>query len=162
MTDKPAGGTPGAEVTHHVRHEGVVFARRLQTAQDRASDAITSFAGSMRFVYLHSVWFLVWIVLNVGLLSGALVFDGFPFGLLTLVVSLEAIFLSTFVMISQNREAARADIRSELDFETNVRAEIWARAIAAKLGVDMAAVETEIHDAVVKAKADLAHAKGQG
>ena len=78
------------------------------------------------FVYLHSVWFGLWILLNVGLVGGAVVFDKFPFGLLTMIVSLEAIFLSTFVMVSQNRQAARADIRSQLDFETNLRAEIWS------------------------------------
>ena len=161
MTDKPAGDSPGVEVAHHIRHEGIVFAKRLRGAQDRASDAITAFAGSMQFVYLHSVWFVVWIAINVGLIGSAVAFDGFPFGLLTLIVSLEAIFLSTFVMISQNREAARADVRSELDFETNVRAEIWAQAIAQKLGVDMAAVEADIQTAVTQAKAELARAKGQ-
>jgi uncharacterized membrane protein len=161
VTDHPQDQVPGAVPgTHGVRHEGILFARRLRTAQDRASDAITAFAGSMRFVYLHSVWFVLWIGLNVGLIGGALVFDEFPFGLLTLIVSLEAIFLSTFVMISQNREAARADIRSELDFETNVRAEIWTRAIADKLGVDQHEIEARVVAAVEHAKAELARAKG--
>jgi uncharacterized membrane protein len=58
------------------------------------ADAITSFAGSMRFVYIHVVWFAVWIILRV---------EDYPFGLLTMIVSLEAIFLSTFVLVSQNR-----------------------------------------------------------
>ena len=70
-----------------------------------------------------------------GLLGSALVFDDFPFGLLTMIVSLEAIFLSTFVMISQNREAARADVRAELDFKTNLEAEILVRAMAKHVGV---------------------------
>lgn len=72
---------------------------------------ITDFAGSMRFVYLHAVWFAVWIIANSGLpvVGLAIVpWDPFPFGLLTLVVSLEAIFLSTFVMIAQNRQSAVA------------------------------------------------------
>jgi uncharacterized membrane protein/CBS domain-containing protein len=72
---------------------------RRQNLQSRVADAITGFAGSMPFVYVHVFWFAVWIVLN---LSSAK-FDKFPFGLLTMIVSLEAIFLSTFVMISQNR-----------------------------------------------------------
>jgi hypothetical protein len=72
-------------------------------------------------------------------------FDPFPFGLLTLIVSLEAIFLATFVMITQNREALRAEIRSQLDFETNVAAEVWIEAIGTKLGIDVA----EVHSAVL-------------
>jgi uncharacterized membrane protein len=72
---------------------------RAGSAQNRAADAITRFAGSMWFVYVHIVWFSLWIGLHV---------EKFPFGLLTMIVSLEAIFLSTFVMISQNRaDAAR-------------------------------------------------------
>ena len=80
----------------------------------------------MSFVYLHMGWFAFWILLNVGLLGSALVFDDFPFGLLTLIVSLEAIFLSTFVMISQNREASRAEMRASLDFETNLAPRCWS------------------------------------
>lgn len=75
------------------------MAARGRSAQNRIADAITRFAGSMWFVYLHVVWFSLWIALGV---------EDFPYGLLTMIVSLEAIFLSTFVMISQNRsDAAR-------------------------------------------------------
>lgn len=122
--------------------------RSLQQAQDRAADRVTAFAGSLNFVYLHSVWFAVWIALNVGLLGSAVVFDAFPFGLLTMIVSLEAIFLSTFVMVSQNRQAARSDVRSQLDFENNVRAEIWAVHIGAVLGIDEAHVEDVVRHAI--------------
>ena len=86
----------------------------VQRAQDRAADRVTTFAGSLNFVYLHSVWFAIWIAINVGLLGAAAKFDAFPFGLLTMIVSLEAIFLATFVMVSQNRQTARSDIRSQL------------------------------------------------
>jgi uncharacterized membrane protein len=137
-----------------VRHETLAL-RRVRTAQDDSADAITRFAGSMAFVYLHVAWFTAWIVVNSGLLPGVGAFDEFPFGLLTLVVSLEAIFLSTFVMISQNREAARSDIRAQLDFETNLRAELLVRAIAERNGVDLAAIEQtvttqlgKVHDAL--------------
>ncbi len=68
--------------------------RRAQNAQNRIADVITAFAGSMAFVYIHIVWFGAWIGFGV---------EKYPFGLLTMIVSLEAIFLSTFVMISQNR-----------------------------------------------------------
>jgi len=77
----------------------------------------------MMFVYIHSIWFGPWILANIGLFGATLVFDQFPFGLLTLIVSLEAIFLSTFVMISQNKQARAAEVRSELDYRVNVKAE---------------------------------------
>ena len=141
---------------HRAQHETVVFSR-LRGDQDRVADAITRFAGSMSFVYLHVGWFAVWILLNVGLLGSALVFDDFPFGLLTMIVSLEAIFLSTFVMISQNREAARADVRASLDFETNLEAEILVRAIAKHVGVDMAAVNRAVRAEIDRAEQDLAN-----
>ena len=96
---------------------------RLEHAEDRFADRITDFAGSLRFVRLHVAWFSLWILVNVGAFGASLTFDPYPFGLLTLVVSLEAIFLSTFVMISQNRQGAAAEIRSELDYRTNQMAE---------------------------------------
>jgi len=92
---------------------------------DRVSDAITRFSGSMTFVYFHVVWFGLWILLNVGIFTLPFVgeFDAFPFGLLTMVVSLEAIFLSTFVLISQNRMSRLAEKRAELDLHVNMLAE---------------------------------------
>ena len=140
---------------HQTRHESLVF-NRLRKDQDRLADTITRFAGSMSFVYLHLGWFTVWILLNVGLLGSALVFDEFPFGLLTMIVSLEAIFLSTFVMISQNREAARADVRAGLDFKTNLESEILVRAIAKHVGVDMAAVNRAVRAEIDRAQQELA------
>ena len=135
--------------THHykTRHERTLLDGILR-AQDRAADQITQFAGSLRFVYLHSVWFAIWILVNVGILGAALEFDKFPFGLLTMIVSLEAIFLSTFVMVSQNRQAARADIRSQLDFETNLRSEIWSVHIGQAVGVDPKHVEDVVRRAI--------------
>jgi uncharacterized membrane protein len=131
----------------HVRNERAIV-RAVLRAQDRTADRVTSFAGSLNFVYLHAAWFGVWILLNVGVFGAALTFDAFPFGLLTMIVSLEAIFLSTFVMVSQNRQAARSDIRAQLDFETNLRAEIWAVHIGAALGIDEAHVEDVVRDAI--------------
>ena len=98
--------------------------KKKKTWDDRLSDAITGFVGSMRFVYVHTVWFGVWILINLGLIVFfKLKFDPYPFGLLTLVVSLEAIFLSTFVMISQNKQSKREEIRAQMDYETDVKAE---------------------------------------
>jgi uncharacterized membrane protein len=126
-----------------------MFDRRRQHREERAADLITKFSGSMQFVYLHIGWFTAWIVLNVTILR----FDPFPFGLLTLIVSLEAIFLSTFVLLSQNREAARQDLRSEIDFETNVLSEVWLEAVADKLGIDVHRVYAVARDRVAQAKA---------
>jgi uncharacterized membrane protein len=77
---------------------------RAQSAQNRIADKITQFAGSMLFVYVHVAWFAVWIAFRV---------EKYPFGLLTMIVSLEAIFLSTFVMISQNRADAKREVLSD-------------------------------------------------
>ncbi len=121
---------------------------RLRTNQDHLTDAITGFAGSTRFVYLHAAWFGAWIVINAGLFGAALIFDPFPYGLLTMIVSLEAIFLSTFVMISQNRQSARADVRSDLDFVTNLRSEIWSVRIGRQLGLDAHDVERQVQEIV--------------
>src|SRR5690349_4105802 len=76
--------------------------------QNRIADAITSFSGRMIFAYVHIVWFGLWILLNTGRFH-VHAFDPFPYGLLTMIVSLEAIFLSTFVLISQNRLAEETE-----------------------------------------------------
>ena len=137
----------------HTRSERHVWAE-LRRVQDRVTDAITAFAGSLSFVYIHISWFVPWVLLNVGFL-GLGAFDAYPFGLLTLIVSLEAIFLSTFVMISQNRQAARADIRSELDFETNLRSEVWSVHIGRQLGLDPDEVEAHVQRLVLAARNGL-------
>ena len=82
---------------------------RARSAQNRVADKITAFAGSMKFVYLHILWFAVWIIFRV---------EAYPFGLLTMIVSLEAIFLSTFVMISQNRADAKRQVIADQQWET--------------------------------------------
>jgi uncharacterized membrane protein len=88
-------------------------ALRERNIQIRISDAITSFSGRMIFVYVHIIWFGLWFLINSGLF-GLPAFDPFPYGLLTMIVSLEAIFLSTFVLISQNRLSAESERRADL------------------------------------------------
>jgi uncharacterized membrane protein len=90
--------------------------------QGRIADAITTFSGRMIFAYVHIAWFGVWILLNTGRF-GVRVFDPFPYGLLTMIVSLEAIFLSTFVLISQNRLAAETERRADLDLHIGLLTE---------------------------------------
>jgi uncharacterized membrane protein len=83
--------------------------KRAESIQNRIADRITEFAGSMRFVYLHILWFGLWIGLGA---------ESYPYGLLTMIVSLEAIFLSTFVMISQNRADAKRQVVANLEWKT--------------------------------------------
>jgi uncharacterized membrane protein len=82
---------------------------RAESVQNRIADQITKFAGSMLFVYIHVLWFGLWIGLGV---------EKYPFGLLTMIVSLEAIFLSTFVMISQNRADAKRQVIADQQWQT--------------------------------------------
>ena len=95
---------------------------RLPTLQ-RIADWIAWFSGSMQFLIINGLWFLVWIGANT-LPPENRQFDPFPFGLLTMIVSLEAIFLSCFVLISQNRQAAKDKIRADIEYEVNIKAEL--------------------------------------
>ena len=92
-------------------------------ALQRIADWIAWFSGSMHFLILNGIWFVVWIGLNTLGPEDAR-FDPFPFGLLTMIVSLEAIFLSCFVLISQNRQAAKDKIRSDIEYDVNIKAEL--------------------------------------
>jgi len=83
--------------------------KRAEAAQNRIADKITAFSGSMLFVYIHIIWFGCWIGFGV---------EKYPFGLLTMIVSLEAIFLSTFVMISQNRADAKRQVIADEQWNT--------------------------------------------
>ena len=82
---------------------------RAQVRQNRVADAITAFSGSMKFVYVHVIWFSCWIGFGV---------EKYPYGLLTMIVSLEAIFLSTFVLISQNRADAKRQVIANAQWKT--------------------------------------------
>jgi uncharacterized membrane protein len=97
-------------------------AEEARSMQDVIADAITWFSGSMPFVYFHVLLFAAWILANLEIASLP-AFDPYPFGMLTTIVSLEAIFLSTFVLVSQNRQATIADRRSELDLQMNLLTE---------------------------------------
>jgi uncharacterized membrane protein len=83
--------------------------QRRQSLENRVADHITAFSGSMRFVYLHVIWFTCWIAFRV---------EAYPYGLLTMIVSLEAIFLSTFVMISQNRADTKREVLANQQWTT--------------------------------------------
>src|SRR6185436_14087586 len=95
-----------------------------RSAVQKAADWIAEFSGSIAFLVIHIVLFTGWIVANTGWIPGVPVFDPFPYGLLTMSVSLEAIFLSVFVLLSQNRQAAKDRIRSDIEYDVNLKAEL--------------------------------------
>ncbi|QIY68173.1 DUF1003 domain-containing protein [Streptomyces sp. RLB1-33] len=147
-----APGNNGFDV--RLPNEQAVLAR-MRGTQDRIADAITTFAGTMQFVYIHAAWFTVWIAFNEGMFGHSAIWDPYPFGLLTMIVSLEAIFLSTFVMVSQNRQAMREKVRADLDFETNIRSEVWSAHIGHALGVDPTQVEQEVQTLLAQNQAKM-------
>ena len=93
------------------------------TIIQRVADWIAWFSGSMPFLAINTAWFVIWILVNT-FNVGFRQFDPYPFGLLTMIVSLEAIFLSIFVLISQNRQAEKDRVRSNIDYEVNVKSEM--------------------------------------
>jgi uncharacterized membrane protein len=93
------------------------------TPLQRAADWIAWFSGSMPFLLINAAWFIIWIGINT-LRLGITQFDPYPFGLLTMMVSLEAIFLSCFVLVSQNRQAEKDRVRADIEYEVNVKAEL--------------------------------------
>jgi len=114
-------------------------AERERTGVDRFASVVARFCGCMRFVWLHLIWFSVWIAVNT--LPNMPHFDPFPFTFLTLCVSLEAIFLSTFILISQNNETRLIERRHHLDLQVNLLAEqentkmlMMLKRIAEKIG----------------------------
>src|SRR4051812_36361354 len=136
-------------------------ALRERKIADRISDAIANFVGSIPFVAIHVAWFGIWVGLNAGLWK----FDPYPFQLLCMLVSLEGVLLSTFVLIKQNRMSQRADHRSHLDLQINLLAEKEAtkmlqlqRLICKRLGIDEAEMDSEVVElSNVTAVDNLAH-----
>jgi uncharacterized membrane protein len=111
------------------------------TLSDRVSAAISRWVGSLSFIAAHVIWFVVWAVWNLGLIPWLRPFDPFPFGLLTMAVSLEGVLVATFVLITQNWMNRQAERRAHLDLQVNILAEQEMtlmlrilRDIAAKVG----------------------------
>jgi len=111
------------EVVHFMSKNLNIEFEKIETFHIKFADKITESAGSMGFVYFHTLWFGIWIVINQGWFGNWLVFDPYPYGLLTMIVSLEAIYLSTFIMISQNRLSMQSELRAELDYQVNLNTE---------------------------------------
>lgn len=96
----------------------------LRTVVQKAADWIAEFSGSIPFLVLHVIFFTVWLVMNSVTIPGFKPFDPYPFGFLALVVSLEAIFLSVFVLLSQNRQVAKERVRGDIEYDVNLKAEL--------------------------------------
>jgi uncharacterized membrane protein len=163
MTDDgnitPAKGRATESVSTHLERNIRAIAQleeraiAARSSADRASDAITSVAGSPAFVAAHAAGFTFWILVNVAAVPGIEPFDPYPFSFLTLVVSLEAIFLAIFVLMSQNRAARLADRRAHLDLQVDLLAEReltvmlhMLRALCAKHKVTLDDVGTDVKD----------------
>lgn len=108
-----------------------------RTNSEKIADYFTKTFGSLSFALIHIFWFFIWMVWNLGWLENLKPFDPFPFGLLTMIVSLEAIFLAVFVLISQNRAAKIDKLRSEVDLQINMIAEQEITKIISLLSVLM-------------------------
>ena len=130
-------------------HENVrTFKRRYYIKRrwiEKVADRITHFSGSFIFLIMNVVWFAVWIVLNLNIIPNVEPFDPYPFGLLTLIVSLEAIILTIILLISQNRETSVNDLRSEIDANIDIITESKVskvlevlQILAEKNGIDLA------------------------
>jgi uncharacterized membrane protein len=145
-SSSPAGSKDSAEQLTQQNVEVVskleAAAREQRTHTDRIADAIAGFCGSMIFVWVHVIWFGGWILMNS--IPGLPHIDPFPFTFLTLVVSLEAIFLSTFILISQNHDMKISERRNHLDLQINLLSEqentrmlTILSAIAEKVGAEL-------------------------
>src|SRR5712675_2487321 len=127
------------------------------TLEERVAGAITRFSGTMRFVYVHIVVYGFWILANLGVVPGVPKFDP-SFVILAMVASVEAIFLSTFILITQNRMSAAAEKRAELDLQISLLAEHEVTKVATLLS-DMAkqmGVSTEVEEELEEVKRDVA------
>ena len=169
---KPGSFASVLERNIHVLREKRQAEDRKASLQDRIAELITRFSGSMAFVYVHLVLVGGWVAINLGLVPGIPRFDE-TFVILATWASVEAIFLSTFVLISQNRAAAEADRRAELDLQTNLLSEheitrllSLTIAVARHLGIeeakDPSLRELERHVAPEKVLDRIAESKDEG
>jgi len=119
--------------------------KKIHTKSDRIAKSVTTIAGSMPFLIINITFFGFWILLNTGVFGQNFIVDKYPFSFLTTTVSIEAILLSTFVIMSQRREAKLSEARTELDYHSDLKAEVDIKTvvsilerIAEKQGVDVA------------------------
>jgi uncharacterized membrane protein len=127
--------------------------QQRRSSADKLSDAVAGFVGSVSFVAIHLAWFGTWVAINTGLLAWVPVFDPYPYVFLCMIVSLEGVLLSTFVLIKQNRMSLRADQRAHLDLQVNLLAEKevtkliqMIERVSRQLGIEDEVVDSEAHE----------------
>ena len=134
------------EAIARLEHEALL----ARTTAERVSDKITKYVGSMTYVVLHVVLFVVWALVNLGLIPGVTPFDPFPFGILTLIVSAEGVFIAIFILISQNRMSRHADRRTHLSLQVSMLAEQeltlllrMQQQLCERFGIDVRTIKAE-------------------
>ncbi len=157
IEDAPAGSPQALEENIEAIKNWERAAVHHRSRLEQLSDAITRIAASAAVLIAHVIWFAFWILANLSLIPGVPPFDPFPFPLLTMTVSLEAIFLSLFVLASQNRMAHQADKRANLDLQIDLLAERemtvilqLLEEIAAHLKVPVSVTREQVRDLVKK------------
>jgi uncharacterized membrane protein len=160
--------TPTPTTCDAIRHNIELISRmeekylKGRSFADRFSDGVAAFSGSMTFVSMHVVIYTLWILINLKILPILPAFDPFPFMLLSMIVSLEAIFLSAFVLMKQNRMSKRADSRAHLDLQINMLAEKemtmvlqMLRLIGAEVGVQDRKLDRELAQLSVETPVEM-------
>ena len=152
---EPLLGSPNSAVEsniHSVADLERAFEQR-RTTIDHAADVIGGFSGSITFVALHVVWFTLWFLINAGLIPHVKRFDPYPYLMLSMVVSVEAVLLSTFVLMKQNRMQQKTDIRDHLNLQIDLLSENeitkalqLLRAICAKLEIAEGQQDAELEE----------------
>ena len=134
-----------------IQVEEEISARR--GLKDRVADAIGTFAGTVGFVLLHLAWFAAWVAINAGFVPSLPRFDPYPYQLLCMIVSLEGVLLSTFVLIKQNRMTLSANRRNRLDLQTNLLTEKevtkviqMLEKVATHMGIETDVVDAEARE----------------
>lgn len=123
LTDPAVSQTEKTKQRQEIVENFKARSDRNRTWTERTADNLSAIFGSVEFIAFNALWFGGWIGWNTGLIPGAVAFDPFPFGLLTMIVSLEAIFLSLFILVSQNRASKVEDVREEVDLNINLLTE---------------------------------------
>ncbi len=152
--------TSSTQPTKHAVEQNITCVADLErsledrrTVVDRIADVIGDFSGTMTFVILHVIWFSAWLLINSGVIPGMHRFDPFPFILLAMIVSVEGVLLSTFVLMKQNRMQHKVDIRDNLNLQIDLLAEKEVtktlqllRAICRKLDIPEADSDAELEE----------------
>ena len=158
---RAAGAVPSAAASNVRRvAELEAEALRARSLGERLAAALMAAAGTATFALVHVIWFVVWIALNLGAVKRIPVFDPYPFNFLTLIVSLESIFLAIWILISQNQMVRVADRRAHLDLQINILAEQESTAALRMLGRICEHLGIDVEDATEAALTEETDVEG--